>query len=96
MFNNMVTFIRHRFYFALLRLKKEEQSLLKMGISQEQIKKLIIHWLQHQTLQESLGQIIWQTAKLKSISPREAGKRLSTGMYWDEWKKNVFSERRIR
>jgi hypothetical protein len=92
----MVAFIRRRFYFTLLRLKKEEQSLLKMGISQEQIKKLIIHWLQHQTLQESLGQIIWQTAKLKRISPKEAGKRLSAGLYWDEWKKIISSERRIR
>jgi hypothetical protein len=97
----LVDFIKYRFYFTLFRLNKEEQSLLKMGISQAHVEKLIMHWLQHQKLQhqklhESLGQIIWQTAKSKRISPKEAGKRLSAGLYWDEWKKLNAAKMRLK
>ncbi len=83
-----------------LQLKKkrwyEEVILEQMGFNQQEIRRLIAYASHYQLLQESLGQLIWKTAKLEKLTPVEAGKRLSQGYYWHEWRLKITNTKTVK
>lgn len=62
----------------------EKTILLKMGLSPDQVKKIITYGCNYGLLEEGLGIIVWRTAKNERITPVEAGKRMSQGLHWNE------------
>ncbi|MDX5152068.1 MAG: ornithine aminomutase subunit alpha [Acidiferrobacterales bacterium] len=62
----------------------ERSVLLRMGFSSIETKKLVSELQQRELLGYGAGRLIFELAKSKNISIREAGTKLLDGQYWQE------------
>jgi len=62
----------------------ERSVLLRMGFSSIEAKKLVNEMQQRELLGHGAGRLVFELAKSKNISVREAGTELLEGLYWEE------------
>ena len=62
----------------------ERSVLLRMGFSSVEAKKLVDDMQQRELLGYGAGRLVFEFAKSKNISVREAGTQLIEGLYWKE------------
>jgi D-ornithine 4,5-aminomutase subunit alpha len=62
----------------------ERSVLLRMGFSSIEAKQLVNEMRQRELLGYGAGRLVFELAKNKTISVREAGTKLLDGQYWEE------------
>ncbi|MCB1985495.1 MAG: ornithine aminomutase subunit alpha [Burkholderiales bacterium] len=62
----------------------ERSILLRMGFSSIEAKQLVEKMLQRNLLGHGAGRLVFELAKAKQLSIREAGTALLSGNYWEE------------
>jgi D-ornithine 4,5-aminomutase subunit alpha len=62
----------------------ERSVLMRMGFSSIESKKLVAEMRQRELLSYGAGRLVFELAKSKNISVRDAGCKLLEGCYWEE------------
>ena len=62
----------------------ERSVLLRMGFSSVETKTLVTEMQQRQLLSYGAGRLVFELAKIKNVSIREAGAKLLGGQWWEE------------
>lgn len=70
----------------------ERSVLLRMGFSSIEAKQLVDEMQQRELLGHGAGRLVFELAKRKHISAREAGSKLIEGLHWEELPKPVGRE----